>query len=209
MSVRDKAPMNENEKYTAPGIVGFVFRILSLLCLISLLTFATIFADNSRAAPTAPFFWLKPVDPVAYTGEYTDVTFRLDDISNVYGAEFTVDYDSSILSVVDATGTPSGAIIPGSCPAPDLIITNSATAGTIHYKVTQLLTVSPAPCNGGDMAKVYFRCADSITTETVSWISITSSFISDPDGSLISHETQNAIFTCKPKIFTYLPAIFK
>ena len=131
--------------------------------------------------------WFNPANSSTPIGSTTTLDLQLDNISNVFGAQVEMAFDPDVLEVV------GGAITPGTCPQPDFVVTNTADniAGTIEYTLTQLNPTPP--CNGGIMASIDFLCkledADTL-------VSITSSLISDPDGTPIAHTTQNATISC-------------
>jgi hypothetical protein len=150
----------------------------------------TTTTDGEVTDPAGPgaLLWLDPAASEISIGTSDLVDLRLDDISNVYGVEVSLAYDPAFLEVV------GGVVTPGTCPAPDFVVTNTAGGGTIQYAVTQL---SPtAPCNGGVVSTIEFRCLPGTPPGTVTDVTITSSLISDTDGLSISHDEQNAAVTC-------------
>jgi hypothetical protein len=141
---------------------------------------------------TEALLWLDPQFPNIPLLGSGQVDLVLSNISNVYGAEMALSFDPTILQVVGAS------LSPGSCPAPDFVVSNTAdnTAGSIDYAVTQLNPTPP--CSGGTVATIEFQCiAESPSTDVL----ITSSNVSDPDGVLIPHNTQNATVECSPAGF--------
>ncbi len=163
-----------------------LFIVLMLAFITTLLLVTTISADPAEA-PAASLLWLDPPNPSTAFGTTVDVDIRLNDITNVYGAEMALTFDPAVLEVVDSSVTP------GVCPAPDFVATNAAdnSSGTINYAVTQL---NPTPaCNGGVVATITFSCTASDVT---SLITFESSIIADADGAAISHNTQDALVEC-------------
>jgi hypothetical protein len=139
------------------------------------------------AGPTA-LLWLDPASSEISIGTSELVDLRLDNITNVYGAEVSLSYDPSFLEVV------GGAVTPGTCPAPDFVVTNTAGGGSVDYAVTQLNPTPP--CNGGVVATVEFQCLPTTPADTLINVTIASSLISDPDGTPISHDVQDATVLC-------------
>ena len=117
-------------------------------------------------------------------GQEFAVVVQRADIADVYGILFTLDFDASILEVLDDGGAPGVQIEPGDCPATDFVVTNSAdnAAGTITYAVTQLMPTPP--CDGGIVATVRFLALAEATTA----VDFIESVISNPDGFAIQHE---------------------
>ncbi len=179
------------------------FNRIKYLFLALLLTGLTLVGlgtamDNGggvMAAPTAPLLWLDPVEAVAVTGSSTNVDFTLSDISNIYGIEFSAEFDPAILSVVGE------ALTPGTCPAPDFVVANTAdnVAGVINYAVTSLAPTPP--CSGGVVATAEFLCAAGLENEVTTPVTITMSLVSDPDGLAIEHFVQNGAVRCEANIF--------
>lgn len=137
---------------------------------------------------TAGLLWLDPPNASTTVGGNTTLALRLSSIADVYGAEVDLVFDPAFLEVV------GGAVTPGTCPQADFVVTNTAdnTAGTIEYAVTQLNPT--APCDGGLVADIEFRCKAETSPSTV--VSIVSSLIADPDGIPIAHTTQDATVEC-------------
>jgi hypothetical protein len=121
----------------------------------------------------------------------------------VYGLHFILDFDPTMLAVVDADpGTDGVQITPGDCPQPDFVATNTAdnALGTITYDVTK---VNPTiPCEGGQAATIQLQC---LGTSASTLITFTESLIATRDGETIPHTTTSAVVNC---YFNFLPAIF-
>lgn len=157
--------------------------------------------QTGQAEPMAGTVSLDPPTAEMSVGTAANVSVRSDGASNIYGAQFTVAFDAAHLQVVDADGNSGNGIqiTKGTCPAPDFVATNLAdnVAGTVNYAATQL---SPTPaCNGGVIATIRFQCLDVPGTYPVTF---TESILSDPDGTPISHSTQNGQITCLENMFT-------
>ncbi|MGD2159385.1 MAG: cohesin domain-containing protein, partial [Anaerolineales bacterium] len=146
--------------------------------------------DGEITDPTGPpaLLWLDPQFPEISIGASDLIDLRLDNISNVYGAEVSLSYDDTILEVV------GGAVTPGTCPAPDFVATNTAGGGSVDYAVTQLNPTPP--CNGGVVASIEFQCLPATPPDTLTNVTIAHSLISDPDGTSIPHNVQNATVLC-------------
>jgi len=170
-----------------------------IILLLLVLILAGTFIATSAGVENGVILWLNPAYALVNTGTSSGLTLQLDSATNVYGIQLEMTFDPAVINVVGSTLTP------GSCPAPDFVLYNTADNGTgdISYVVTQL---SPtAPCNGGDVAEIEITCvAPGETT-----VSITSSIISDPNGLPIPHTTQNGSVYCGDISAVYLPMINK
>lgn len=183
-------------------------RISILLLIVVGFIFIVSFALTYPAIAAA-LLWINPVSVDIEPGGSAHVVLQLSDSTNVYGALISLDFDPSLIAVVDSDpGTSGVQISAGTCPKPDFIVTNIADnlAGTIDYTVSQLMP-SP-PCDGGVVASVEFQC---ITPDTSIDVSFIKSIISDPDGVLIVHSTQDGTVNCleEPSYKIYLPLTLK
>jgi hypothetical protein len=169
-------------------------RAISLVAFLALVC-VVAFVVVPRIAAVGPLLWLNPADVDIDLGGSENVIVQLDNITNVYGAQFSLSFDPTVLEVVDADGgTPGVQISTGTCPAPDFVVTNTTdnTGGTVDYAATQL---NPTPaCDGGDVATVEFSCVATGETDVVTF---TDSIISDPDGLPIAHTTQSTTIHCQ------------
>jgi hypothetical protein len=149
--------------------------------------------DGSITDPTGPptLLWLDPPAPSVSGGGSLDL--RLDDVTNVFGAQVDLTYDPAVLSI------PSGDVTPGVCPQPDFVVVNTAAGGAISYAATQFNPTPP--CNGGVVATIDFLCDPGLVADTPTDVIITSSLISDPDGTAITHSLQDATVTCLASSF--------
>lgn len=195
--------MNKNYRKILTNLV----LLLSLCCVLILSKSEIGFASYKSEKPELPLVWIKPPVQTANAGDYEDVVIRLDNnnLPNVLGVGIIVHYDPSLLQVVDITGSPVDQIIYGSCPAADFIVTNTVNEGVINYGVVQ--GIPSTPCMNGDIARIFFRCAPSIKTETRSSIYIKTSVLSDPNASPIPHKTQDGEFICNPNLIFFLPLV--
>ena len=169
-----------------------------LLAIVIILVFAPMKSTTLQVyAGVNPLLWINPES--AQTGLGTEVDLQLDNIVDVYGLQVEMTFDPSILEVVDADpGTQGTQITPGACPAPNFVVTNDTdnSSGQINYAVTQLNPT--APCDGGTVATVQFTCL----AEGTSAVAITTSVVSDSNGSSLAHDTQNGTIECIPNVFT-------
>jgi hypothetical protein len=155
-----------------------------------------------QAAPAVGVLRLDPSPAVGVTGGEVDVSVITEGVSDVYGIEFTLDFDAGVLNVIDANPGASGVqITPGSCPAPDFVASNWAdnAGGNIGYAATQLNPTPP--CGGGEAAVITFRCLPGMVEKVTTTVTILSSVVSDPDGTAIPHDPINGTVECEANIF--------
>lgn len=167
------------------GRCALLLLIVAVLVLVGL----GVSSETGRAdTEMVGLLWLNPPNPSAAVGTSTTLALQLDGVIDVYGAEVHLEFDPAFLEVV------GDAVIPGTCPAPDFVVSNTAdnAVGTIVYAVTELNPTPP--CAGGLIADIEFRCKAETSPSTV--VSIVSSIISDPDGTPIDHTAQGATVEC-------------
>lgn len=170
-----------------------VFWTALLIIIVSLTVIMLVGATAAETVAT-PIIVLNPTSPVVGVGAHANVDIRLDNFTNVYGAQIEMSFDETILQV---TG---GKLTPGSCPAPDFVQANTANnaTGVISYVVTQLNPTTP--CNGGVLAKIDFECV----AEGVSNVSFTSSIVSDQNANAITHTVQNGTVECEQSVIEFI-----
>jgi len=124
-----------------------------------------------RAAPSieADAYWSLTPDPLAIAGcEIAVLTVRINDVTNLYGADVLLTFDPNVLEVVDADGNSGNGIQvenAGMLSSRIWVARNEANngAGTVRYAVT-LLNPAP-PVNGsGDFIRIYFRAKTAGTS---------------------------------------------
>jgi hypothetical protein len=129
-------------------------------------------------SPGEADLWIDPPSEEVAIGSTTTVDIMVGDVTNLFGIELELTFDPSIVEVVGAQLTP------GSCPIPDFVVVNEASAGTIRYAATSL---SPSPpCSpGGVVASITFEGLAAGTSP----VSFTSWLLADPDGIPIGVES--------------------
>ena len=180
-----------------PRIRLKVFGVL-IICIVQVVAPRVFAADP-------PLLWLNPIQASAPKGGIAKVVIQLDNISNVYGAQVSLSYDPSVITVVDADSDMAGVQIKlGSCPQPDFVVLNNAdnNTGLIEYAATQLAPTRP--CDGGEMAMITFRC---IVQDSISQVIISESIIADPDLDSLPHSTQHGSVTCFAGDQLFLPIV--
>lgn len=140
--------------------VTFSVALLALLALFGLAAAQSDGAAIVRADPAALSLT---------TGQTATVSFAVEDIANLYGADVRAKFDPAALEVVDADeGKPDTQIVPGAFLKPDFVVRAIAdnAAGTIWYANTQ---VSPTlPVSGsGVLFTAVFRAKSDVTDSPI------------------------------------------
>jgi hypothetical protein len=150
--------------------------------------------------------WVKPSNVSVQPNEKTTVEIQMDNVTNVYGAEFHLSFNPTVLTVVDNDPAKDGVQIgTGACPLAGFVALNTASnsTGTVDYALAQLYPQTA--CNGGLVASIEFQCLGNTGSSAVN---IDSSIISDPDGFAIDHTRQNGNITCGDiNKMIYLPLV--
>jgi len=163
--------------------------IISIIGLLALLLPANVWAQG----PTIRFV---PSTTTPKVGDMVNVDIRIENVSNLYGAEVHIAFDQTRLDVLDDDAAEAGVqILPGSFfpkSDPSYVAVNEAnnTAGTIDYAITMLAPESPL--NGsGTLATIRFAAK----TEGTASLTFVSSLLADANGAAIAHSTANSSLT--------------
>lgn len=167
--------------------------------LMLLLTALAVVGIMSVSASSGTVLAVNPPVVSAGVGTLTSAGFTLSDATNAQGIDVQFSFNPSVLQVVDADGVTAGIqVAPGDCPAPDLVLVNDVDngAGTGQYAAVEFTT----SCSGGDVLAISFQCAAPGSSS----VTITSSLISDPNGTPIQHSVTNGTVNCQSNII-FLP----
>ncbi len=176
-------------------------RTSRIVFVVMFLLLATSYGSSGKAL--SALVWIKPPDIAIPANATTTVEIQMDNIADVYGAEYHLSFDPSVLAVVDKDSNKAGIqIAPGICPQPGFVAVNSAdnTTGKIGYALTQLNPQQP--CNGGLAASIEFKCLGTVKSSAIVFDSI---IISDRNGIEIPADTQDGRIQCG--FNTFLPLI--
>ena len=166
-----------------------MFRITAFVALL-----LTLFAHpGGPARAQTPNIRVMPGAPTIGVGQTVVVSITMDNIANLYAAEFHMQFDPAIVEVVDANTAAAGIqITPGSFLSPDIVAQNQANnaIGTIDFAVSQ--RAPSAPVSGsGTLATITFR---GLATGT-SAVAFTSVALSNNVGAPIAAVGQNGTIT--------------
>ncbi len=108
------------------------------------------------------------------------VEIHLDNVDNLYGLQFSLQFDPTMLQVQDADAAQEGVqIAPGTLPAPDFAVRNVVDneRGTIDFAVVQLNPREPAK-GSGVVATIRFEGV----AKGISPLNFFNAKLADPDG---------------------------
>jgi hypothetical protein len=143
--------------------------------------------------PGLPYLVISPPDHELVVGSVVTVEVRVENVSNLYGADVQLQFNPSVVEVVDANPNPGIQIYPG--PFPDVVsqgfvAANSADNGTgdVRYAGTLLRPATPVS-GSGVLARIVFRGLAA----GVSPIHFANAALSDPDGFSINAGTADGM----------------
>jgi hypothetical protein len=132
-------------------------------------------------------------------------------VTDLYGADFRLSFDPTLLEVQDADGNPANGvqIQAASFPAPNFVVKNEAdnSAGTLWYAVSQMSPTEPIS-GSGVAASITFKGLAGGTSS----VAFTYQKIVEIDGEQIPATTQDGQITVvgtETSTPTYLPIVFK
>lgn len=187
---------------------GFRPIYLSLMVLPALLLLvATLSAAVQTPAVDNPAVWLQAPDGPIAVGDEITVTVRIDDIVNLYGIQFTLDFEPSTLTAIDQDPVLADVqIAPGDCPATDFVVKNKAdnVAGKLEYAVTQ---ISPTPPVNGNCTVAHIRFQARRATSTQ--LEMTNLILADPEGKPIEASSSVLEMDIGGSHRVFLPAVIR
>jgi len=168
-------------------------RVLRLLSAWLLLALALLSTPTPQALAADPVVKIVPATSTIQVGETVVVSVTVENVSNLFGAEFHLSFDTSILEVVDAdAGTGGVQISMGDFLAPDFVAQNLAdnATGTVDFAISQMAPHA-AVSGSGTLATITFKGKAAGTAS----VSFTSVLLADAGGGQIPSSSQNATVT--------------
>lgn len=162
-------------------------RVLVLLLSIALLGTAVPVSRVSAANGTA---LLVPSYQNISIGEVRAVTFRVQNVQNMYGYQVDITYNPALLGVIDADPSKTGVQVAlGTFLKPEFVQHNNVntTTGVISVIVTQLAPTAPVS-GSGDLFAITFEG----TAQGISNVRFTDLKLAAADGTEISVVRQDA-----------------
>lgn len=149
------------------------------------------------------------VDPAAATiapGQIVSISIKVDNVSNLFGAEVHLAFNPNVLEVIDSDAGQAGVqITNGGMLAPDFVTQNQAdnTIGTIDFGVAQI--GRPAVSGSGTLAIISFRgkaAGPSPITFRGTPAAPSGVILSDASAGQITSTTQHGLVTVTPAVVT-------
>jgi len=149
------------------------------------------------------------VDPAAATiapGQIVSISIKVDNVSNLFGAEVHLAFNPNVLEVIDSDAGQAGVqITNGGMLAPDFVTQNQAdnTIGTIDFGVAQI--GRPAVSGSGTLAIISFRgkaAGPSNITFRGTPAAPSGVILSDASAGQIPAATQHGLVTVTPAVVT-------
>jgi LysM repeat protein len=151
--------------------------LIGILALASQLTVSPAFAQGGAVVK------VDPASSSVNVGEIIVVNIRIDNVTNLAGAEVHLVFDPLILEVQPLQA--------GGFPAPDFVAQSSATGGSVDFAIAQLPAQHQPVSGGGILLKMAFKGLAAGTAT----LHITSAVLSDSGATLIASTTQDGSIT--------------
>lgn len=168
---------------------GKIFHLLSLLTLL-----ATLFAIPTGPAFAAdPVVRIVPAAATVHVNETVVISVVVENVANLFGAEFHLEFDPNMVEVVDADPATDGVqITPGTFLSPDFIAQNQASnvVGTVDFAVSQMAPKGPVS-GSGTLATITFR---GLSPGVVN-VTIRGAILANQDGQEIPSSRQHGTIT--------------
>jgi hypothetical protein len=152
---------------------------------------------------------VSPVDQEVQVGDVFTVTLELEDVSNLYGADAELRFETSILEVVDADPVRPGVqVTKGTFPDPAQGTVPAweadNVAGTARYAIGLESPAQPAE-GSGTLCAITFRAKAAGTSA----LTIHSASLSDQNADPIEVRTHDGSVGVTSHNVVYLPVVFK
>ncbi len=166
----------------------------SKLCRLALILLGcwglAVWVAGSVAAQGAKM-WLDPLTLNLAPGDEGVLDIRVENVTQLAGAEIHLTFDPALLEVVDADPSTGGAqIAHGDFLSPDFVAQNIAdpTTGTVDYAIA-CMPLKKAVSGSGMLSRITFRALDG--GETL--VEIRSALLADMQGQPIAVETGSSV----------------
>ena len=141
---------------------------------------------TATASPSpTPLIYLDPGASSLGIGDETDIEVKVSDVTNLYGVEFHIGYNPTVIQILDeAPAIPGTQIAFGAFLSPDSVLQNSVdeTLGVIHFAISQA-PPTPAKSGGGVVARFRVRALAQGATP----LAIHNTALTDADTQGIPH----------------------
>jgi len=160
----------------------------------------TVTPQPSVTPDATTMIYLDPEVQTMAVGGEGDILVRVDNVSGLYGAQFTIGYDPSVIAVVDAdAGTPGVQVGIGGFLTPDSILANIADngSGMIQFAISQTPPTA-ARSGSGVLATIRVRAL----AQGASSLAIMSTQLTSQGGGAIPHDAAGAFVSVNSRIVT-------
>ena len=166
-------------KHLANRRIRFAKRTLITLLVFSVVAFALLAAGLPANAQGGTVVKVDPSSSTVAVGATIVVNVRIENVTNLAGAEVHITYDPTLLEV---QGIAAGGFL-----APDFVAQSSATGGHIDYAIAQMPAQHQPVSGSGVFLQMTFKGLANGTSP----INFTSAVLSDAGGNPIAQTTQN------------------
>jgi hypothetical protein len=157
-------------------------RLLSVAILLIVLLLASSAATPHALAQSPTVVKFDPSDSVVAVGKTVVVNIRIENVTNLSGAEIHLTYDPFLLEA---------QIESGGFPTPDQVLQSSVANGSIDFAITQIASQHSPVSGSGILLKITFKGL----AEGESKLHMLSAVLSDKDARVISSMTQDGSVT--------------
>lgn len=164
------------------------------LSLIAALLGSWVVAGSVFAQGSGAVVRVDPASATATVGQTLSVSIKVDNVSNMAGAEIHLSFNASVLEVVDADSATAGVqIANGGMLSADFVAQNTAdnAAGTIDFAIAQMN--KPAVNGSGTLATISFK-AKAVGTSPVAFRGVAAAplgvILADTNGAALAASTQ-------------------
>jgi len=182
------------------GILGqrlgsVILRLMIVLIAIALLgAILLVSLPASRGFAQGTMILVQPSASEVDVDDTVTVDVQIENVTDLYGVDFRLSFDPTLLEVQDADGNPANGvqIQGGSFPAPNFVVKNEAdnSAGTIWYAVSQMNPTEPISGTGVAASVTFQGLADGVSS-----VAFTYQKIVEKNGDQISATTQDGQIT--------------
>jgi hypothetical protein len=143
------------------------------------------------AAAQGAQIWLEPATLDLAPGDVGTLAIRVENVTDLAGAEVSLTFDPALLEVVDADPATEGLqITHGDFLSPDFVVQNTAdpAIGTVDYAIA-CMPLDKAVSGGGVLARINFRGL----AEGETLVTIRSALLADMQRQPIAVETGSSV----------------
>ena len=174
------------------------FKLPRCLTVLALLLTMLLSTPTGHGWAQGTMVLIDPPSSEVAVGGTTTVNIRIDNVSDLFGAEVHLTFDPALLEVVDANpSTAKVEIQPGTFLSPDFTAQNEVdqAAGKIDFAIA-LMPPQPLANGSGVLATITFR-GKAANTSAIRFVNV---LLAAPEGVPISASTQDGSITVTPDI---------